>query len=137
MDLLFNHVDAVIKGKSVSAIVGLDARGFLFGPSLALHLGVPFIPVRKSGKLPGEVSGMKFELEYGSDEFQIQKDSLKSGDSAIIVDDLLATGGSLSATCKLLEGLGVNVVECLVIMELKELKGRERLTSPVYSLLQY
>lgn len=118
-----------------TTIVGLDARGFLFGPSLALQLGISFVPVRKKGKLPGEVYEVTFEKEYGKDVFVIQKSAIDPGSRVIIVDDIIATGGSAAAAGKLVEMAGGRVVEFMFLMELLFLKGREKLNSPVFTLL--
>jgi len=119
------------------SIIGLESRGFLIGPPLALRLNVPFIPVRKPGKLPGAVKKKCFSLEYGADAFEIQCDSIKENQKVVIVDDLLATGGSMEASVKLVESLGGVVEHCLVVIELSELKGREHVSVPVFSLTQY
>ncbi|KAK9511092.1 hypothetical protein O3M35_005724 [Rhynocoris fuscipes] len=134
-DLLIERVRNI--DKKVDAIVGLESRGFLLGPLLALEFSLPFVPVRKKGKLPGPVTSVAYTLEYSSDVFEIQKESLKAGQAVIIVDDLLATGGSLKASCDLMSSIKVDVVECLVVMELTELKGRDSVSAPVYSLIQY
>ncbi|KAG4034726.1 hypothetical protein MFRU_002g00790 [Monilinia fructicola] len=123
-------------GKKPDVIVGLDARGFLFGPSLALRLGAGFAPVRKRGKLPGPTEEASFEKEYGQDYFQIQKDAIKPGQSVLVVDDIIATGGSAQAAGKLVEQLGGKCMGFLFILELDFLKGRDRLNAPVVTLLR-
>jgi len=135
MSLMRDHILSI--GEPLDAIVGLESRGFLFGPQLALELSIPFVPIRKKGKLPGEVFSCEYSLEYGNDVVEVQKDSLKAGSSIVIVDDLLATGGSLKGACELMEAVGVKVVQCFIVMELMDLKGREKLAVPVHSLLQY
>jgi len=119
------------------AVVALEARGFLLGTSIALHFEIPFIPIRKKGKLPGEVIGTTFTLEYGTDVFEIQSSSITSGQNVIIVDDLLATGGSMKASCQLVERLQATILVCLVVMELVDLKGRDNIKVPVHSLIQF
>lgn len=120
----------------VDVVVGLEARGFLFGPSLALKLGAAFVPVRKQGKLPGECIKVGYEKEYGTDFFEMQKDAIKPGQRVLIVDDIIATGGSAKAAGELVEILGGNLVEYVFILELDFLKGREKLSAPVYTLLK-
>uniref|UniRef100_A0A3B3ZSN1 Adenine phosphoribosyltransferase n=1 Tax=Periophthalmus magnuspinnatus TaxID=409849 RepID=A0A3B3ZSN1_9GOBI len=125
----FQHVDFV---------VGLDARGFLFGPLLAQRLGVGFVLVRKKGKLPGATVSVAYDLEYGKAEAEIQEDAVSPGHKVILIDDLLATGGTLYAACALMHQRQVEVLSCLVVVELKDLNGADRLKPhPVYSLLQY
>lgn len=116
-------------------IVGLDARGFLFGPTLALQLGAAFVPVRKKGKLPGETTRVEYVKEYGKDVFEMQADSVKPGQTVVIVDDIIATGGSAMAAGQLVEKQGAKVSEYLFLLELLFLKGREKLNAPVYTLL--
>jgi len=118
-------------------VVGLESRGFLFGSILAIELGLPFVPIRKPGKLPGALAKVTFELEYGTDTFEIQKDSIKAGQKVLLVDDLLATGGSLSAASTLITDCQAKVAGCLVVMELVDLKGRDKLKSPVHSLMSF
>ncbi|KAI9047746.1 hypothetical protein LZ554_008456 [Drepanopeziza brunnea f. sp. 'monogermtubi'] len=122
-------------GVKPDVIVGLDARGFLFGPSLALRLGAGFAPVRKAGKLPGPCEKAAFAKEYGQDFFEIQKDGIKKGQNVLVVDDIIATGGSAEAAGKLVQQLGGNLVGFLFILELDFLKGRDKLTAPVMTLL--
>ena len=124
-------------GSKVEAIVGLESRGFLMGPILALKHGVPFIPIRKAGKLPGEVKSISYQLEYGSDKFEIQTKSIRKGLNCVVVDDLLATGGSLKTATNLIQQCGGNVLGSIVIIELVDLKGRQQLDSDVLSLVQY
>jgi len=122
------------------AVVGLEARGFLFGPPLALELGLPFVPVRKRGKLPGAVRSVTYQLEYGQDTFEIQEGSIKEGQHVLIVDDLLATGGTMAAACRLVTELGASVAACVVVIELEDLHGRDKmaaLDAPVVSLVQF
>jgi len=116
-------------------IVGLEARGFLFGPSLALRLGVAFVPVRKQGKLPGPTETASFKKEYGEDFFQIQKDGVKSGQRVLVIDDIIATGGSAAAAGSLVKQLGGSLLGYIFILELEFLKGREKLDAPVHTLL--
>lgn len=123
--------------RGVSAIVGAEARGFIFGAALAYAMGLPFVPVRKPGKLPAETFSERFELEYGQDSFEIHVDALGRGDRVVLVDDLLATGGTMAAICRLVERLGAAIVEIAFVIELVPLDGRSRLRPhPVYSLIR-
>lgn len=122
-------------GAKPDVVVGLDARGFLFGPSLALRLGAGFVPVRKRGKLPGPCETAEFVKEYGSDFFQMQEGAVKSGQKVLIVDDIIATGGSAAAAGSLVKKLGGTTVGYIFILELDFLKGRDKLDAPVYTLL--
>ncbi|XP_019360945.1 PREDICTED: adenine phosphoribosyltransferase [Gavialis gangeticus] len=119
-------------------IAGLDARGFLFGPPLAQRLGIGFVPIRKKGKLPGPTETVSYALEYGQAELEIQRDAVEPGKKVVLVDDLLATGGTMRAACELMKRLKAEVLECLVVIELLSLKGAEKL-QPLHchSLLQY
>lgn len=117
-------------------IVGLDARGFLFGPTLALQLGAGFVPVRKPGKLPGKVETADFVKEYGTDTFAMQSDAIQPGQKVLVVDDLIATGGSASAAGTLVEKCGGVLLGYVFIIELSFLKGRDKLKAPVYTLLE-
>ncbi|XP_043252462.1 adenine phosphoribosyltransferase [Colletes gigas] len=121
----------------VDLVVGLDSRGFLLGPMICIELGKPFVPIRKKGKLPGKVTQKDFTLEYGQETFEIQTDCIKKGSRVLIVDDLLATGGSMAAAIELIKSTGAKVIECLVVIELNALKGREKLNVPVHSFVQY
>ncbi|XP_045455144.1 adenine phosphoribosyltransferase [Melitaea cinxia] len=127
------------KFPDVEAVVGLESRGFLFSFSLATELGIGCLPVRKKGKLPGEVISYEYTLEYGSDVVEIQKTSIRPGIKCVIIDDLIATGGSITAATRLLQKCGANVLGCLVIMELESLNGRKNIENdiPVYSLIKY
>lgn len=118
-------------------MVGLDARGFLFCFMIAAELEISCVPVRKKGKLPGECLQFSYVLEYGTDVFEMQKDAIKEGQKVLIIDDLLATGGSLNAAIELVRKTGGIIVNCIVIMELTALKGREKINAPVFSFIQY
>lgn len=133
IDGLKLHIDE--SKLQVDVIVGLDARGFLFGPTLALQLGVPFVPVRKQGKLPGKTVRAEYQKEYGVDVFEMQADAIKSGQRVVIVDDIIATGGSAAAAGELVEQLGGQVVEYMFLLELLFLKGRDKLKAPVFTLM--
>lgn len=124
--------------QGAQVIVGPEARGFLFGTPVAYELGIGFVPVRKPGKLPGEVVECSYELEYGSDCLQIHRDSLTTAQKVVILDDLLATGGTIHTTIELVEKLGAQVVGVGFLIELTYLNGREKLKDyDVYSLIKY
>jgi len=125
-----------IPSKKIDVVVGLDARGFLLGPIIALRLGAAFVPVRKQGKLPGTCESATYEKEYGVDSFEMQSDAIEPGQSVIIVDDLIATGGSAKAAGELVAKLGGKTAEYLFIIELMFLKGGAKLDAPVYSIIQ-
>jgi adenine phosphoribosyltransferase len=124
---------------SVDAIAGIESRGFIFAAALALKLGLPFVPVRKPGKLPRKTRRESYALEYGTDSIEIHEDAVKPGARVLLVDDLLATGGTMEAALKLFLAIGAKPVEALFLIELACFPGRQRLesTCPVRSLLQY
>ncbi len=122
----------------IDLIVGAEARGFLFGPAVAINLKAGFVPVRKPGKLPYETVSETYELEYGTDTLEIHRDAIKAGDNVLILDDLLATGGTMAACCKLVESLGGKIIGCAFIIELGFLNGKDLLGKhDVFSLIQY
>jgi adenine phosphoribosyltransferase len=119
-------------------VLGIEARGFIFAPALAYHLGAGFVPVRKPNKLPAATERISYELEYGMDTLEIHRDAVPSGSRVVIADDLLATGGTSLATARLVEKLGGNVAGLVFVIELDFLKGRERLDNyNLISLLRY
>ncbi|WP_194190707.1 adenine phosphoribosyltransferase [Clostridium chrysemydis] len=127
-----------LKDKNIDVVLGPEARGFIFGVPVAYALGVGFIPVRKPGKLPGETISVDYALEYGTDSLQIHKDAIKKGQRVAIVDDLLATGGTIEAVTKLVEMAGGEVVALDFAIELTELHGRDKLKGyEVNSLVKY
>jgi adenine phosphoribosyltransferase len=126
------------RNSSIDAIVGIESRGFLFGAPLADRLGLPFVPVRKPGKLPAQRMTMEYTLEYGTNQLDIHADAIPSGQRALIVDDLLATGGTAHATAKLVELVGGVVAGLAFVIELADLNGRDRLRGyEVFALVQY
>ncbi|ORX42362.1 adenine phosphoribosyltransferase [Hesseltinella vesiculosa] len=131
---IVHHINST-QAEKIDVVVGLDARGFLFGPLVALRLGAAFVPVRKQGKLPGECASAVYEKEYGQDVFEIQKSAVKPGARVIVIDDLIATGGSAAAAGELVKKCQATTVEYVFIMELDFLKGAEKLDAPVYSLI--
>ena len=127
-----------LKDKNVDVILGPEARGFIFGVPVAYALGVGFVPVRKKGRLPAETVSVDYSLEYGVDVLEIHKDAIKKGQKVAIVDDLLATGGTVEAVAKLVEKVGAEVVALDFAIELTELKGRDKLEGyEIMSLVQY
>ena len=134
-------VDAIAdrqKGKKIDAVVGIDARGFIFAGAVAYKLGIGFIPVRKKGKLPYKTVVTSYTLEYGSETSEMHIDALKKGDNVIIVDDLLATGGTAMAAATLVKQLGATIAEIDFLIELSFLKGRDRLKDyPVFAAIIY
>jgi adenine phosphoribosyltransferase len=125
-------------GKEIDLVLGMEARGFIFGPALAYRLNAGFVPVRKPGKLPAETAKISYDLEYGSNSLEIHKDAIVKGQRILIVDDLLATGGTAVATAELATGLGAQIAGLAFVVELDFLKGREKLAGyDVFSLLHY
>ena len=125
-------------GKQVDLILGMEARGFIFGPALAYRLNAGFVPVRKPGKLPAATARVEYDLEYGSNALEVHKDAIEKGQRVLIVDDLLATGGTAQATAKLATTLGAQIAGLGFVVELDFLKGRDKLKPyDVFSLLHY
>jgi adenine phosphoribosyltransferase len=125
-------------GKEIDLVLGIEARGFIFGPALAYRLNAGFVPVRKPKKLPAPVERIQYDLEYGADSLEIHKDAIRPGQRVIIVDDLLATGGTMDATVQLVKKLGGEVAGLAVAIELDFLKGRAKFPDlDVFSLLHY
>jgi adenine phosphoribosyltransferase len=125
-------------GENITAIAGMEARGFIFGSLAAWELGIGFIPLRKPGKLPYDVESMSYDLEYGSASLEVHIDALEKGDRVLLVDDLIATGGTAAASCELIEKLGAKIVACAFVVELDFLKGREKLSHhKIHSLIHY
>lgn len=125
-------------GQKITAVAGMEARGFIFGSLVAWELGVGFIPLRKPGKLPHEVRRVSYDLEYGSATLEAHIDAVTTGDQILLIDDLLATGGTAQASCELIEQLGAEIVACAFVVELDDLQGREKLSRySVHSLLHY
>ena len=119
-------------------IIGIESRGFIFAPTLAYHLNAGFVPVRKKGKLPANVHHIEYDLEYGTDILEIHQDALPAGSKVMIVDDLIATGGTAKATADLVAKIGCELVACGFIVELKSLQGRNKLPDvPMLTLVEY
>ncbi|CAH2073117.1 unnamed protein product [Thlaspi arvense] len=125
------------KDMQISVVAGVEARGFMFGPSIALAIGAKFVPLRKPGKLPGKVISESYELEYGHDRLEMHVDAVEPRERVIIIDDLVATGGTLSAAISLMESQGAVVVECACVIGLPEVKGQHKLKGkPLYVLVE-
>ena len=134
LDLFAERFD----GEAFDAIAGIESRGFIFGAALASRMRRAFVPVRKPGKLPAETVRVSYELEYGSDSIEIHKDAIKPGERVLVVDDLLATGGTAAATAELISLVGGEVIAVAFVVELSFLAGRARLKDvPVFSLVSY
>lgn len=134
IEILYDHY----KDRSVEVVVGIEARGFLLASSLAYKLGVGVVPVRKPGKLPSETLQVEYDLEYGTDALEIHRDAIVEGQRVLIVDDLLATGGTVAATCEMVEKLGGQIVGIAFLIELDFLKGREKIGGyELLSLIHY
>ena len=122
----------------ITAVAGMEARGFIFGSLVAQQLGVGFIPLRKPGKLPANVERVDYDLEYGSASLEAHSDAVTPSDKILLIDDVLATGGTAQASCQLIEKLGGEIIACAFLIELGTLDGRSKLASyPVHSLLKY
>ena len=126
------------RSESIDAIAGIESRGFIFGAALAAKLGMGFIPIRKPGKLPAKTVSAQYSLEYGTDTIEMHVDAVSPGMRILLIDDLLATGGTMHAACELVEKTGGLVTECCFIIELADLKGRDALAGKnIFSLLVY
>ncbi len=125
-------------GEKLTAIVGMEARGFIFGSLAAWDLGIGFVPLRKPGKLPYDVHSITYDLEYGSAGLEVHVDALTTDDRVLVIDDVLATGGTAAASCHLIEKLGAEIAACAFVVELDALAGREKLSGyRIHSLLHY
>lgn len=134
IDQLVNHY----KNMEIDKIASVEARGYIFGGALAYLLGCGFVPVRKPGKLPAKTTSLDYALEYGTNTIEMHTDAITQGEKVLVFDDLLATGGTVQATCKLVESLGGTVVGCAFLISLTELKGIEKLQKyDVFSLIEY
>lgn len=138
LKLSIDKIQEMLEGVEFDAVLGLESRGFIFGMPIAYNLHKAFIPVRKKGKLPRETVSAKYDLEYGTAEIEIHKEDLRPGMKVVIIDDLIATGGTVEAAVKLAESRGAEVVKIAFVMELAGLKGRERLAGyDVESVITY
>lgn len=133
-----NQLAEAVKDYEFDYVVGIEARGFIMGAPLALKLGKGFIPIRKPGKLPGNIIQESYDLEYGSNSIEMDADSIKEGDKILVFDDLLATGGTALAACKLVERAGAQVVAVGFLIELTGLNGRDMISNyPSFSIIKY
>ena len=133
-----DEVAGRFKGKKIDSVVAIESRGFILGGALADRLGTGFVLVRKKGKLPWKTRSVTYELEYGTDTLEMHEDAVKPGDKVLIVDDLIATGGTVKAVVDLVKQLGAKIVGTAFLIELTDLKGREKLNKlPFYSLIKY
>ncbi len=135
---ILDELTSKYRNQGISKIVGIESRGFILGSPLAYHLATGFVPVRKPGKLPADTFEVKYNLEYGSTSLAIHRDAIQIGERVLIVDDLLATGGTAAATVHLIRQLGGEIVSLAFLVELQFLKGREKLNGcDVHSMIQY
>lgn len=134
VDILTEHY----RGRQISKVLGIESRGFILGPPLAYNLNAGFVPIRKSGKLPAETVRVSYDLEYGTDTLEIHRDAVEPGERVLIVDDLIATGGTAAAAAQMARELKAEVVSFAFLVELEFLKGREKIRDfDVYSVLKY
>ena len=137
-DAVINHWAKSYANKNVDIVVGIESRGFIFGAPLARDLKVPFVPLRKKGKLPYKTVDISYDLEYGSATIEMHVDAIQKGQRILVVDDLLATGGTANAACELIKGQGGEVIDCAFVVELGFLNGREKIQGvSVSSLIVY
>lgn len=126
------------RDKNICHVAAVEARGFIFGSAVANALNAGFVPIRKKGKLPHEVKAIEYDLEYGTDTVEIHTDAIKKGDRVLMIDDLLATGGTMSTACKLVESLGAEIVGLTFLIELEFLKGRDKLENyEIHTVMTY
>ncbi len=138
LKLAVDKMQEPLEGIEFDVIAGLESRGFLFGMPIAYNMGKPFIPIRKKGKLPRETVSAAYELEYGTAEIEVHKDDVKPGTRVVLIDDLIATGGTLAASIELFKKLGAQVVKIICLLELKGLNGREKLKDyPLDTVIAY
>lgn len=136
--LAVHHLIHPFFGEKLTAVVGMEARGFIFGSLAAWELGVGFVPLRKPGKLPYDVQSISYDLEYGSAQLEVHIDALSKSDRILLVDDLIATGGTAVASCELIEKLGAEIAACAFVVELDSLNGREKLAKyNIHSLVHF
>ncbi|HCP33513.1 MAG TPA: adenine phosphoribosyltransferase [Deltaproteobacteria bacterium] len=125
------------KNEKIDVVAGVESRGFIIGTPLAIRMGLGFIPIRKAGKLPGPTHGVDYDLEYGKDRVEVHQDAIPEGSRVLLVDDLIATGGTIEGSAKLVKKVGGLIVGYAFVIELTDLKGRERLQEPVFSLIEF
>jgi adenine phosphoribosyltransferase len=135
---VINELFERYKDAKIDVVVGIESRGFIIGSALAHRLKVGFVPIRKKGKLPAEVIREEYELEYGKDVVEMHKDAISKGQRVLLADDLIATGGTALAACKLIEKAGGKIVECAFVIDLPDLKGKEKLAPrKVFALVEF
>ena len=138
LSLAVEYLTQPFRDQRVEVVVGAESRGFIFGTAVARNLSAGFVPIRKPGKLPAAVRSEAYELEYGTDRLEIHEDAIQRGERVLMIDDLLATGGTMAACCKLVEYLGGNIIGCGFLIELAFLGGRAKLGEyPIHSILSY
>ena len=138
MKMVLDDLYEAARDKGINKVIGIESRGFIFGGALAAKLDAGFIPVRKPGKLPAPTISETYLLEYGEDKIEIHQDAIQPGDKILVHDDLLATGGTMEAACKLVEKMGAEIIQVSFLVELSFLKGREKLKDyDIYSLVTY
>lgn len=139
MKKIIDLMTAEFEGEKIDYVAGIESRGFIFGMPIAYKLGCGFIPIRKPGKLPAETIGQEYSLEYGTDKIEIHKDAIEEGKNVLLVDDLLATGGTAAAACELVKKAGGKLVGVAFVIELEDLKGKEKLPkdTKIVSIAKY
>jgi adenine phosphoribosyltransferase len=138
LKLAIHHLIEPFLGSDINVIAGMEARGFIIGSLVAWEMGLPFVPLRKPNKLPFTVKRIDYDLEYDSASLEVHIDAFKKHDKVLIVDDILATGGTAKASCELIETLGADIVACAFVIELDELQGRNKLSNyAIHSLLHF
>ena len=138
--VMINELVNRYTGQRIDKIAGIESRGFIIGAALAFQLGVGFVPIRKKGKLPAETIGHDYELEYGTDRIEVHVDAISKGEHVLLVDDLIATGGTAEAAVKLIETMGGKIVECCFVIDLPDIGGRarlEKLGQKVFALCEF
>jgi adenine phosphoribosyltransferase len=127
LQVCINQIADHYREQEIDHVVGIEARGFIFGTAVAYSLGVGFVPLRKPGKLPGPTVGIDYQLEYGEDRIEMHTDAIREGDRILLMDDLIATGGTAEAAIELIEGVGGRIIECCFVVDLPDLGGAQRL----------
>lgn len=138
LSLAVEYLTQPFRHQHIDVVAGAESRGFIFGTAVARNLSAGFVPIRKPGRLPSRTRSQEYDLEYGTDKLEIHDDAVRPGDRVLMVDDLLATGGTMAACCKLVESLGASIIGIAFLIELPSLQGRRKLVKyPVHSILRY